>query len=60
MAQKYLIDAIATLPNKDIVIGPIVTSDDEEYLFVNKHSALDFYLTLKKSFDGWYQSGGQT
>lgn len=58
MTQKHLLNAIATLPNGEIVLGPIVTTDDKDYLFINKHSDLDFYLTLRKNFDGWYQSGG--
>ncbi|QIL38325.1 hypothetical protein G7074_02940 [Pedobacter sp. HDW13] len=58
MIKKYLLDATATLPNGELVVGPIVTANDTEYLFVNKYSDLDFYLTMQKNQNGWYQSGG--
>lgn len=56
--NKHVLDAQATLPNGELVKGPITTSDDSTFLFVNRWSDLDFYLELKKGPSGWYQSGG--
>gem|GEM_PF-2819456 len=58
MKVKCLLDAVVTLPNGETISGPITTTDDTSYLFVNRSSGLDYYMELKKGGDGWYQSGG--
>lgn len=56
---KYILDAHATLPNGDLVKGPITTGDDVDYLFRNHASNFDFYMLLRKGKDNrWYQAGG--
>jgi hypothetical protein len=55
---KHITNARATLPNGELVMGPVTTADDETFLFVNRSSSLDFYLEMKKGQSGWHQSGG--
>ncbi|KHJ36502.1 hypothetical protein PBAC_33360 [Pedobacter glucosidilyticus] len=55
--SKILFQATIKLKSGDYVKGPVTTEDNEEYLFVNKYSSLDFYIIIKNN-NGWYQSGG--
>lgn len=58
MTNKYIIDAEAKLPKGGIVRGRVTTTDDVTYHFRNDFTDLDFYLYMRKSDNGWYQSGG--
>lgn len=58
MGTNLLFEATATLPNGDIVKGPVKSSDLITFLFINTWSALDFYLELQKKDEKWFQSGG--
>jgi hypothetical protein len=57
-SKKHIVDAEAKLPSGNYVKGPITTIDDVTYHFRNVFSDLDFYLYMRRSDDGWYQSGG--
>jgi hypothetical protein len=54
----YLFDASLKLKDGTVLYGPITVSEDKEYLFVQKSSAIDVYFNLKKDGMNWYCSGG--
>lgn len=46
------------LTENEIVEGPVFSEDLIEFVFVNRHSSLDFYVQVSKRDNSWYQSGG--
>lgn len=58
MGTNHLFEGTATLPNGEIVKGPVKSSDLITFLFVNRSSSLDFYLEMYKKDEKWFRSGG--
>lgn len=56
--KKILFEAIIELNKGNNIKGPVTSEDNEEYLFVNKFTALDFYVVIKNKDNSWHQSGG--